>query len=58
MKPSLSSQPRQASAARMFVLFFGGLVLAGLLLIAMLTVLKQKTPPAKTPPQMEKGSAK
>jgi hypothetical protein len=42
MKPSTVHHRHQASAARMFMLFFGGLVLAGILLIAMTAVLKQK----------------
>jgi hypothetical protein len=50
MKPTTVRHHCQASAARMFMLFFGGLVLAGLLLLAMTAVVKTKTtPPGKQP---------
>lgn len=50
MKPCPPRHHRHASAARMFVLFFGGLVLAGILLVALASVVKTKTtPPGKKP---------
>jgi hypothetical protein len=58
MKPRLPNQRAHGSAARMFGLFFGGLVLAGLLLLAMVTVLKKKGASANRPPQTENGFGK
>jgi hypothetical protein len=47
MKPSLPNHRKHGSAARLFGMVFGALVLAGLLLLAMVAALKSKNLPAK-----------